>query len=181
VWSIATVLTGAASNFATLIGTRLAMGAGEASTFPAGIRTIREWVPVSERGFATAIFNSGAYAGPAFGALLLGWTTGLVGWRGSFYIAGIIGFIWLAAWLIWYRKPEDVTWLSDEERAMILAERDADKKAIAARSGAAGLGELLRSKTMWGLALTQGCAVYTQYLFRPGCPTTCRPHAICRS
>lgn len=166
VWSAATLLTGLAGSFSTLIATRLAMGAGEASTYPAGGRVIREWVPVSERGLATAIFNSGAYAGPAFGAILLGWTTGLVGWRGSFYIAGAIGLIWLAAWLRWFRKPEEASWLTPGERRKILSERDATEASMAATSGgAAGLPQLLRTKTMWGLALTQGCAVYTQYLF----------------
>lgn len=165
IWSIATVLTGAATNFTTLIITRLAMGAGESSTFPAGVRSIREWVPVRERGFATTIFNSGAYAGPAFGALLLGWTTGLVGWRGSFIIAGMIGFVWLAAWLIWYRDPKEASWLSASERAEILAERDLNEAPSDKKTGASGFGILLRSKTIWGLALTQACAVYTQYLF----------------
>jgi MFS family permease len=166
VWSAATVLTGLAGSFSTLVATRLAMGAGEASTYPAGGRVIREWVPVSERGLATAIFNSGAYAGPAFGAILLGWTTGLVGWRGSFYIAGAIGLVWLAAWLRWFRKPEEATWLDASERRKILTERDASEASMAAtRGGASALSQLLRTKTMWGLALTQGCAVYTQYLF----------------
>jgi MFS family permease len=165
VWSIATMLTGAAGNFATLVGTRLAMGAGEASTFPAGVRAIREWVPVGERGLATAIFNSGSYAGPAFGALFLGWTISQFGWRMSFFIAGAIGFVWLVAWLAWFRKPEHVTWLDESERAKILQERDADEKSLAVAGSASALLDLLRSKTVWGLALTQGCAVYTQYLF----------------
>jgi MFS family permease len=165
VWSAATMLTGATGSFATLVATRLAMGAGEASTYPAGGRVIREWAPVSERGFATAIFNSGAYAGPAFGALFLAWMIGLVGWRGSFIIAGAIGLVWLAAWLRWFRKPEQVDWLDAAERQKILAERDADEASLATTSGASGFRELLRTRTMWGLALTQGCAVYTQYLF----------------
>jgi ACS family glucarate transporter-like MFS transporter len=164
-WSIATMLTGAASNYATLIGTRLAMGAGEASTFPAGVRAIREWVPVGERGLATAIFNSGAYAGPAFGALFLGWTISQYGWRTSFFIAGAIGFLWLVAWLIWFRKPEEVAWLDEGERKKIISERDADEKSMAVAGGPSALFDLLRSKTVWGLALTQSCAVYTQYLF----------------
>ncbi len=35
-WSAATMMTGAAWSFASLVATRLAMGIGEASTFPAG-------------------------------------------------------------------------------------------------------------------------------------------------
>ncbi|WP_295848536.1 MFS transporter [Tardiphaga sp.] len=171
VWSIATMLTGAAGSFSALIATRLAMGAGEASTFPAGIRTIREWVPVGERGVATAIFNSGAYAGPAFGAIFLAWISSIWGWRGSFVIAGAIGFVWLAAWLIWFNKPEKVSWLGAEERQKILSERDVVEKAVAVTGSASKLRDLLREKSMWGLALTQGCAVYTQYLFLTWLPS----------
>lgn len=170
VWSAATMLTGAAGSFSALVATRLAMGAGEASTFPAGIRTIREWVPVGERGVATAIFNSGGYAGPAFGAILLAWVSSIWGWRGSFVVAGAIGFVWLAAWLIWFNKPEKVTWLQPEERQKILSERNAGE-SIAATGSVTSLRNLLRARSVWGLALTQGCAVYTQYLFLTWLPS----------
>jgi ACS family glucarate transporter-like MFS transporter len=170
VWSAATMLTGAAGSFSTLVATRLAMGAGEASTFPAGIRTIREWVPVGERGVATAIFNSGGYAGPAFGAILLAWVSSIWGWRGSFVVAGAIGFVWLAAWLIWFNKPEKVTWLQPAEREKILSERNAGA-SIAATGSVTSLRNLLRARSVWGLALTQGCAVYTQYLFLTWLPS----------
>jgi MFS family permease len=171
VWSIATMLTGIAGSFGALIATRLVMGAGEASTYPAGIRSIREWAPVDERGFATAIFNSGAYAGPAFGALFLAWTTSIWGWRGSFFIAGAIGFVWLAAWLIWFNKPEKVTWLSAAERQKIATECDPAEEVAATQGNGSSLLNLLRSKTIWGLALTQGCAVYTQYLLLTWLPS----------
>lgn len=170
VWSAATMLTGAAGSFSALVATRLAMGAGEASTFPAGIRTIREWVPVGERGVATAIFNSGGYAGPAFGAILLAWVSSIWGWRGSFVVAGAIGFVWLAAWLIWFNKPEKVTWLQPEERQKILSERNAGE-SIATTGSVTSLRNLLRARSVWGLALTQGCAVYTQYLFLTWLPS----------
>ncbi len=166
VWSAATMLTATAGSFST----RLAMGAGEASTFPAGIRTIREWVPVGERGVATAIFNSGGYAGPAFGAILLAWVSSIWGWRGSFVVAGAIGFVWLAAWLIWFNKPEKVTWLQPEERQKILSERNAGE-SVAATGTVTSLRNLLRARSVWGLALTQGCAVYTQYLFLTWLPS----------
>jgi hypothetical protein len=42
---------------------------------------------------------------------------------------------------------------------------------MAGSGGTIGLGLLLRSKTMWGLCLTIGCAVYTQYLFLTWLPS----------
>ena len=169
VWSAATMLTGAMTNFAGLLAARLVMGAGESSSNPVGAKVIRQWFPAAERGMVTAMFNSGSYAGPAICSLFLGAIVAVVGWRWSFVVAGGIGFVWLAAWLIWFQSPEGATWLSPEERAKILAER----QSAAARPGAEakGLGELVKSPTLWGLALTQGCNVYTQYLFLTWLPS----------
>jgi len=170
-WSAATMMTGAAWSFASLVATRLAMGIGEASTFPAGGRVVREWIPAGERGLTNAIFMAGTQAGPAVGALIVAWILSQVGWRMSFVVVGAIGFVWLAAWLIWFDQPERVRWLSEEERSKILHERGADTRALRQRTGSARVLQLLRTRTMWGLALSEGCAVYTQYLFLTWLPS----------
>jgi MFS family permease len=162
-WSIATALTGFAPGFSTLIASRVLMGVGESTTYPAAGRVIREWIPMRERALFAAIFNSGAYFGPAVGGLVLTWLVSTAGWRTAFVVCAAIGFVWLAAWLIWFRQPEQASWLSSEERAMILRERGGDGAQAAAPS--LGIGRLLASTSMLGLMLTQGCAVYTQYLF----------------
>jgi MFS family permease len=165
IWSLATVLTGGAWNVGTLVAMRLVMGLGEASTHPAGARVVREWIPASERGMANAIFISGSYAGPALGAMLAAWISDVAGWRAAFFVVGSIGFGWLTAWLIWFGSPETVTWLSEDERAKIIRERNAGTAAFNERSKASQILRLLQKQTIWGLALTQCCAVYTQYLF----------------
>jgi MFS family permease len=162
-WSIATALTGFAPGFSTLIASRVLMGVGESTTYPAAGRVIREWIPMRERALFAAIFNSGAYFGPAVGGLVLTWLVSTAGWRTAFFVCAAIGFVWLAAWLIWFRQPEQASWLSNEERAMILRERGGNGAQAAAPS--LGIGRLLASTSMLGLMLTQGCAVYTQYLF----------------
>ncbi len=83
-WSLATMATGAAWNFVALVATRLTMGVGEATTFPAGGRVVREWIPMSERGVTNAIFIAGTQAGPALGAVIVAWIISQIGWRGSF-------------------------------------------------------------------------------------------------
>ncbi len=170
-WSVATMMTGGAWNFASLIATRLAMGIGEATTFPAGGRVVREWIPAGERGLTNSIFLAGTQAGPAVGAVFVAWVISLVGWRGSFFVVGAVGGIWLVAWLLWFDTPERVRWLGDEERAKVLAERDADTKVLAQRTKGTRVLDLLRTRTMWGLALAEGCAVYTQYLFLTWLPS----------
>ncbi|MDA8249611.1 MAG: MFS transporter [Rhodospirillales bacterium] len=170
-WSLATVLTGLAGSYPAIFVMRLTMGLGEASTYPSGGRVIREWIPSGERGLATVVFNSGGYAGPAFGAVLVGAVASAFGWRAGFIAAGVTGFIWLAVWLAWFRRPEDSPYLGAAERARILRERGggADPEAGAGRG--AGLPALLRNRTLWALFVTQGCAVYAQYLFLTWMPS----------
>lgn len=168
VWSVAGVMTGVATTYSGLFASRLALGVGEAASYPAGGRVIREWAPQSERGIAAAILNSGAYAGLAIGAPLVGWLVLHFGWRESFYITGAAGIVLAVIWYALYRRPEDAAWLSAEERAHILADRGA---APAGDTGAPAVSSLLRSPSMWGLALTQGCAGYTLYLFMTWLPT----------
>ena len=164
VWSLATILTGFAGGFGSLVATRIAIGVGESTTHSAGNRVIREWIPASERGLAMSIFNSGAYFGPAVGALVIGALVTAFGWRPAFYACGLIGFVWLVVWLVEYRRPEHAGWLGGAEREFILRECNADG-ALARAGPALGVSGLLYKRVMWATMLTQGCAVYTQYLF----------------
>ena len=105
VWSVATACTAFSTGFISLLSCRLIMGMGEATTYPAGARVIREWMPLKERGMATAVFHSGSLVGPAVGAIGFGWLISAYGWRIAFIVAGALGFVWLAAWLKWYSHP----------------------------------------------------------------------------
>jgi MFS family permease len=167
IWSVATLLTGVSWSFGAAFFTRLLMGFGEASTYPAGARTIREWMPAGERGLATTIFNCGGYAGPALGSILMGFVVSSYGWRVGFFTAGLLGFVWLVAWLVYYRQPETATFIGEDERHKILTERGGDTIP----GTAAPVLALLRCRSIWGTFVTQGCAVYTVYLFLTWLPT----------
>ncbi len=170
-WSAATIMTGAAASYAMAMASRIIMGGGEATTNPAGARIIREWFPASERGTVNAIFNAGAFAGPALSALVIGYLMQRIGWRAGFFAAGAFGFVWLLAWLIWYAPPERVRWLGARERERIVAERGMPSAGLRDRSGAAGLLSLLGTKTVWGLVLIGGADAYCSYLFLSWLPS----------
>ncbi len=170
IWSTATVLTGFSTGFVSMAATRIVMGMGESTSWPACNRVIREWFPASERGLANAIFGAGAAAGPAIGAVLVSAIVAVLGWRAGFFVAGAIGFIWLAAWLIAFDKPERATWLRQPERDKILNERDG-QSTTAAGHGASPLWHLLTLRSVWGLFLTQGCEVYGGYMLLTWLPS----------
>ena len=171
IWSLATALTGASAGTVSLLLARLVMGAGEATSNPSGAKVVREWIPAGERGVITAVFNSGSYAGPALCALLAGGIIELWGWRALFILMGGIGFVWLLLWFMVYDKPERARWLGEAERRKILDERDTQRRQGGADVPATGLLKLMRTRTLWGLAVTQGCNVYCQYLFLTWLPS----------
>jgi MFS family permease len=80
-WSVATVLTGFSSGYVFMAATRVVMGMGESTSWPACNRIIREWFPATERAFANAAFGAGSAAGPAFGTMAVTTVVGLFGWR----------------------------------------------------------------------------------------------------
>ncbi|GHH72483.1 MFS transporter [Streptomyces sulfonofaciens] len=166
VWSLGALFTGLAVGMGTLIVARLLLGAGESSTFPAGNLAVREWAPAKERGIFTGTLNAGTVVGPAVGAVVAAYLVVELGWRGSFLVEGGAGLLVGVIWYLAYNSPERTRWLRPGERAMILAEREGaataeEKPPTAAMS----IGGLLRTRTVWGLMITQGCGVYTSYLF----------------
>ncbi len=164
VWSLATLLTAATWNFTSILGMRLALGLGEATTLPAGGRIVREWMPANERATAIAVFSSGTFAGPALGALIVGAVSSAYGWRASFLVIGALSTLWVLCYALWYRRPEEAKWLTEGERNIIIDNRDPAPPPAAPSSASVGMRELLRSPTMWGLCITQATVVYASYL-----------------
>jgi ACS family glucarate transporter-like MFS transporter len=170
-WSAATMLTGFAPNWLFMVGTRVVMGMGESTSWPASNRIIREWFPASERGMANAIFGAGAAFGPAVGAIVISWIVSQWGWRTGFICAGSIGFVWLALWYLVFDKPERVGWLRTAERDKILRERDGESTVHLAEQPSSSLWYLLSLRSVWGLFLTQGCEVYGGYMLLTWLPS----------
>lgn len=98
---------------------RFVLGLGESGNFPAAIKTTAEWFPKKERALATGIFNAGTNVGALVTPLAVPVIVLYAGWYEAFIITGILGFIWLAFWLIFYRRPEEHPSLSKAELAYI--------------------------------------------------------------
>lgn len=171
IWSVGGLASGLASSFLVLLGSRLILGIGESASYPSGGRVVQEWAPITERGLAASLLNAGAYAGPAVGSIVVGLLITTLGWRGSFVVTGGAGIVFGILWWLLYRTPQQVSWLPEAKRAGIAADSPAPMVKSGSPRSAAGLKKLLASKTMWGLAITQGCAGYTLYLFLTWLPT----------
>jgi ACS family hexuronate transporter-like MFS transporter len=106
-WSLASMGHALASSFTGFIVARSALGFGESGVFPASIKTVAEWFPKKERALATGIFNAGSNLGAIVTPFLVTWITVRWGWRWAFLITGASGLVWLAFWLLLFRRPEE--------------------------------------------------------------------------
>lgn len=110
---------------------RFLLGLAEAGFFPGIIFYLTQWFPAAERArtiaaFMTATLVAGVVGGPVSGALLsLDGRAGLAGWQWLFLVEGapaiVLGLVVLRALT---DRPADAAWLSDEERAALVAALD---------------------------------------------------------
>ena len=163
VWSTAQMATGMVGSFAAMLMVRLGLGVGEAPFAPISYSSVRIWSPYTERGTAIAAISCGSTLGLALGAPAVAWLIETLSWRWSFIITGAVGFVWVAVWAALVSTPEKTGWLPPAERDHILAGRDAGITPPS-HSGVGYLG-LIRCPAMWGLFISQGCLVYTGYLY----------------
>ena len=153
-WSLFTGLTGAATGLASLLVVRFLFGAGEAGAFPGMARAIYSWIPMTERGIAQGINFSGGRLGAAFALPAVAWLVETLGWRQAFAVLMLIGFVWAAAWFVWFRDdPADDPRLSDAERELILSFSSASDRRPGSRAAALGKERCSASTNLWLLML----------------------------
>ncbi len=121
-WSIAAMLHAVVSSLFGFAAVRFLLGFGEASNFPAALKSVSEWFPKKERAFATGIFVSGASVGAIAAPLLVPFIAIHYGWQLTFVLTGGLGFIWIGLWAWIYKSPQDHPDLSKEELAYITSD-----------------------------------------------------------
>ena len=124
VWSIAAMAHALAKSTFGFGAARALLGIGEAGNFPVAVKSTAEWFPKKERALATGIFNSGANIGAVAAPAIVPWLAGTYGWQEAFIWTGVIGFVWLAFWLVMYEIPSRHKKLSKEEYAYIHSDQE---------------------------------------------------------
>jgi ACS family hexuronate transporter-like MFS transporter len=151
-YSIVAALTSLASGLRSFCAFRFLLGAGESANWPGATKTVAEWFPRQESGWAVALFDSGSSIGAAVAPWLVLTIYQLSGsWRPAFLVTGLLGFAWLPIFRTMYRRPEDHPRLSAEERRAILDGR--------AASGASTDGQRLSYRTLLSLPQTWGIII----------------------
>ncbi len=122
-WSLAAIGHAFATGTGGFLIARVFLGVTEAGNFPAAIKATAEWFPQKERALATGIFNSGSNIGAIIVPLSVPFIAENYGWQWAFIATGIIGFIWLFLWFIYYEVPQKQKRLSLAELEYINSDK----------------------------------------------------------
>ena len=169
-WSLFTMLTppAAAAGFALLLTARIAMGMGEAVTFPSVYTLYSRWVPTAERARSMAINNSGIPLGTVFALIVTPMIVDAFGWQWAFYLFGGLGIVWFAVW------QTQTSATPDQHPRISVAER----QHIAAHSTPAGapgsappISAFLKHPSVWAIIIAHFCNNWSLYVLLSWLPT----------
>lgn len=175
-WGFVTTLLMFARGRYTFYGLRFLLGAAEGGFFPGILFYLTLWFPARLRGQMTSLFVmavplSGVIAGPVSGLIMDGMqgVGGLHGWQWLFCVEGFPAILLgITAFFYLPDRPGAARWLSPGEKAKIVADLDADRRA--ASGGAKDFRAALREPAVLLLAFiyfTYFCLLNTSLLWAP--------------
>lgn len=157
-WSIFTSLTAFAWNAFSMGLCRFLFGMGEAGAFPIATRSLSGWMLPTERGFAQGLTHAASRVGAALTPPLVVLLMVRFGWRTPFFLFGLIGLCWAAAWYWYYRDtPAENRFTNDAEKSLI----ENSVGVRPARTQNVPWKRILRSPSLWTLSLMYFCYGYS--------------------
>jgi sugar phosphate permease len=178
-WSLAQMLSGLAGGFASLFTARLLLGTFETAGQTGAARIISRILPGKDRALANGIMMSGGSLGAMIAGPLMIFMANSIGWRAGFIGLGVVGLVWSAAWLLWFRPPVSVL-RGSINKDQPLAEEDrwrtilTNPKFWACVVGAAFTIPIIHISSAWiptyfvqswGLSLSAGFAAYLFFIY----------------
>jgi len=167
-WSLFTVFTAFGRGFTSIFAARLMLGLGESGGYPGCAKVVYSWFAKKERATASGIFDAGPRAGSAIALPLVAWLISTWNWETSFIVTGGLGLAWVAIWLLFYREPEAMKGLNEQERQNLLEDRSVP--AID-KNEKVNIGGLFRYRTVWGMMIGFFCMNFATYFFVTWFPT----------
>jgi MFS transporter, ACS family, hexuronate transporter len=129
IWTLASASHAAVGGFIGFAVARALLGFGEGATFPGGLRTAANSLPLDRQSRGMSISYSGASVGAIVAPVIVVPIAVKFGWHAAFLFTGGLGAAWLAVW--WFvarpplvhaaeRKPSGVSWPNFLERRLWL-------------------------------------------------------------
>jgi MFS family permease len=168
-WSLFTILTPPAAmlGFSILIACRIAMGMGEAVTFPSIYTTYSRWIPLRERSRAIGLTNSGIPLGTVFALIVTPIIVQKLGWEWAFYLFGAVGVVWFVFWHQMVTSTPATHPLVTEQELEQIHGNDAPDESIESPS----IGEFLKCMPVWAIIVAHFCNNWSLYVLLSWLPT----------
>src|SRR3981081_797261 len=99
-WALAQFPMVGAVSFSTLLICRVILGAGEGPAFSVAAHSVYKWFPDQKRTLPTAILSQGSAFGVILAVPALNWVIVNYSWHYAFGALGVVGLMWVVAWLI---------------------------------------------------------------------------------
>ncbi|MFD6856122.1 MFS transporter [Rhodococcus sp. NPDC060090] len=85
---------------AILLVTRIVLGGAEGPATAMSLTSVHSWFEPRRRALPSNLVAAGSTLGPVLAAPALAWVIGEWGWRWAFGVLGIVGFLWVIAWVL---------------------------------------------------------------------------------
>lgn len=108
-WSLVQFSTIFVTSFAFLLVTRIILGAGEGPSYALAMTAASKWLPKEKLGLGISFVSIGGPLGVAISAPILMNIIMNYGWRSAFIATGVVGFIWIAVWLLIVKEKRERT------------------------------------------------------------------------
>lgn len=178
-WSIFTLMQGLTAGLigltavVVLFALRFLVGLAEAPSFPGNARIVAAWFPRSERGTASAIFNSAQYFSLVAFAPLMGWIAHTFAWRWVFVVMGAFGLVAALVFVRFLHSPSrhpkvnqaEVDYIEAGGGLVRMDEAVAEADKAPSLFTWANVRQLLTSRMMVGIYLAQYCINVLTYFF----------------
>jgi MFS family permease len=100
VWALAQFPMVGTVGFTVLLVCRVILGAGEGPAGAVAVHAIYKWFPDEKRTLPTAVLSQGSAFGIILAVPALNWLIVNYNWHYAFGALGIVGLLWVAAWLV---------------------------------------------------------------------------------
>jgi MFS family permease len=100
IWALAQFPMVGTVGFTTLLICRVILGAGEGPAGSVAVHAIYKWFPDEKRTLPTAILSQGSAFGVILAVPALNWVVVNYSWHYAFGVLGVVGLMWVVAWLI---------------------------------------------------------------------------------
>lgn len=144
IWSVATILTGFAAGFWSILLLRLLLGVGESAAFPCASQLFASQLRASQIDMANGVLGFSYLIGPAIGTTLGGLLMPIYGWRAVFVLFGALSLV--CVWPLFRVRLKPPAGSPDDVAAV-----------------APSFGLILRQRGLWGASLGLFATNYNFY------------------